>query len=33
VSVTAAWVDLGAIAPAVQPRRQRGAYLSVQAAF
>ncbi len=30
VSLTAAWVDLGAIAPAVQPRRQTGAYLSVQ---
>lgn len=33
LSITAAWVDLGAIAPAVQPRRQRGAYLSLQAAF
>lgn len=33
VSVTAAWVDLGAIAPAVQPQRQRGAYLSVQFAL
>lgn len=33
VSVTAAWVDLGAIAPAVQPRRQRGAYVSVQLAY
>lgn len=33
VSLTAAWVDLGRIAPAVQPRRQRGAYLSVQLAF
>jgi len=29
-SITAAWVDLGRIAPAVQPRRQRGAYLSAQ---
>ncbi|MFG6455669.1 DUF3034 family protein [Roseateles sp. BYS96W] len=29
-SLTAAWVDLGRIAPAVQPRRQHGAYLSVQ---
>ncbi|MFG6462312.1 DUF3034 family protein [Roseateles sp. DXS20W] len=33
VSVTAAWVDLGHIAPAVQPRRQTGAYLSAQFAF
>ena len=33
VSVTAAVVDLGKIAPAVQPRRQRGAYLSAQVAF
>lgn len=33
VSVTAAYVDLGAIAPAVQPKRQRGGYLSVQFAF
>ncbi len=33
VSLTAAYVDLGAIAPAVQPKRQRGAYLSVQFAF
>jgi len=33
VSVTAAWVDLGRIAPAVQPRRQTGAYLSAQFAF
>ncbi len=32
VSLTLAWVDLGRIAPAVQPRRQRGAYLSVQLA-
>ena len=33
LSFTLAWVDLGRIVPAVQPRRQRGAYLSVQAAF
>lgn len=33
VSITAAWVDLGRIAPAVQPRRQTGGYLSVQFAF
>lgn len=33
VSITAAWVDLGRIAPAVQPRRQTGAYLSAQIAF
>ena len=33
VSITAAWVDLGRIAPAVQPRRQRGGYLSAQLAF
>jgi hypothetical protein len=33
LSITAAWVDLGRIAPAVQPRRQRGAYLSAQIAF
>lgn len=33
LSLTLAWVDLGRIAPAVQPRRQRGAYLSAQAAF
>lgn len=33
VSVTAAYVDLGKIAPAVQPRRQTGAYLSAQFAF
>ncbi len=33
VSVTAAWVDLGAIVPAVKPQRQTGAYLSVQLAF
>ncbi len=33
VSVTAAWVDLGPIVPAVHPRRQTGAYLSVQVAL
>ena len=33
LSLTAAYVDLGRIAPAVQPRRQSGAYLSVQLAF
>ena len=32
LSLTAAWVDLGKIAPAVQPRRQRGGYLSLQLA-
>lgn len=33
VSLTAAWVDLGRIAPGVQPRRQTGSYLSVQFAL
>lgn len=33
LSITLAAVDLGRIAPAVQPRRQRGAYLSAQFAF
>lgn len=33
VSLTAAYVDLGRIAPAVQPKRQTGAYLSAQLAF
>lgn len=33
VSITAAWVDLGRIVPALQPRRQTGAYLSAQFAF
>lgn len=33
VSFTAAWVDLGRIAPGLQPRRQTGTYLSVQVAF
>ena len=32
-SLTLAWVDLGRIAPALQPRRQAGAYLSAQLAF
>ena len=32
LSLTAAWVDLGAIVPAVNPKRQTGAYLSVQLA-
>ena len=33
VSITAAWVDLGRIVPALQPRRQTGAYVSAQLAF
>lgn len=33
VSLTAAWVNLGRIAPALQPKRQTGAYLSAQLAF
>jgi hypothetical protein len=33
VSLTLAYVDLGKIAPAVQPRRQTGTYLSAQFAF
>jgi Protein of unknown function (DUF3034) len=33
LSLTLAWVDLGRVAPAVQPRRQRGAYLSAQFAL
>jgi hypothetical protein len=33
VSLTLAYVDLGRIAPAVQPRRQTGTYLSAQVAF
>ena len=33
VSITAAWVDLGRIVPAVHPRRQTGAYLSLQVAL
>ncbi|MBL8279299.1 MAG: DUF3034 family protein [Pelomonas sp.] len=33
VSLTAAWVDLGRIAPALQPQRQSGTYLSAQFAL
>jgi hypothetical protein len=33
LSLTLAYVDLGKIAPAVQPKRQTGAYLSAQVAF
>lgn len=33
LSLTLAYVDLGKIAPAVQPKRQNGAYLSAQFAF
>jgi hypothetical protein len=33
ISITAAYVDLGKIAPAVQPKRQTGGYLSAQIAF
>ena len=33
LSVTAAWVNLGAIVPAVKPRRQTGTYLSIQTAY
>jgi hypothetical protein len=33
LSITAAWVDLGRIVPAVHPRRQTGAYLSLQVAL
>ena len=33
LSLTLAYVDLGRIAPAVQPKRQTGSYLSVQVAF
>jgi Protein of unknown function (DUF3034) len=32
-SLTLAYVDLGKIAPAVQPKRQTGTYLSAQVAF
>ena len=32
-SLTAAYVDLGKIAPALQPKRQSGAYLSAQLSF
>jgi hypothetical protein len=33
LSLTLAWVDLGRIVPALQPRRQTGAYLSAQLSF
>ena len=33
VSLTVAWVDLGKIVPALQPKRQTGGYLSAQIAF
>ena len=33
LSLTLAWVDLGHIVPALQPRRQQGAYLSAQVTF
>ena len=33
LSITLAWVDLGRVAPALQPRRQTGAYASLQLAF
>ncbi len=33
LSVTAAYVDLGRIVPALQPRRQTGGYLSLQLAY
>lgn len=33
LSLTAAWVDLGRIVPAVKARRQTGAYLSLQLAY
>ena len=33
LSITLAWVDIGKIAPAVQPKRQTGTYLSAQIAF
>ncbi|OYV01154.1 MAG: hypothetical protein CFE45_06075 [Burkholderiales bacterium PBB5] len=33
LSITAAWVDLGRIVPAVDARRQTGAYLSLQLAY
>jgi hypothetical protein len=33
VSLTAAWVDLGKIVPALQPKRQTGGYLSAQIAY
>lgn len=33
ISITAAYVDLGRVVPGVKPRRQNGAYLSLQLAF
>jgi hypothetical protein len=33
LSLTLAWVDLGRVVPALQPRRQAGSYLSAQVAF
>ena len=33
ISLTLAWVDLGSIVPAVNARRQSGAYLSAQFGF
>ncbi len=33
ISITAAYVDLGKIVPALQPKRQSGAYLSAQLSF
>ena len=33
LSLTLAWVDLGHIVPALQPKRQTGAYLSAQVGF
>ena len=33
VSLTLAWVDLGRIVPAVNSKRQSGAYVSAQLAF
>jgi hypothetical protein len=33
LSLTLAWVDLGRIVPALQPKRQTGTYLSAQVAF
>ena len=33
ISLTAAYVDLGKIVPALQPKRQTGAYLSAQLSF
>ena len=33
ISLTLAWVDLGRLVPAVNSKRQSGAYVSVQLAF